>query len=432
MAGVEKHPGPRTLQQILLDKKNEKEEKKFVEMLTTNGRNRIVFQEADGEIFLMGETSTVKKVLLCPQMTIEELMDLLRNKVEVSSFTSTLCEIIPKLTHKIRSKMFTAAQASRYLQQILTVRGIGGRYGGKKYGEGEQPEGWPSPKAQDQDPRLVWAKFEGPAKSTFEVNTKIIRSFLEHFGYEPDTHFEDPDEPDEPQQAEEFRTSSSRASVISAIGKPLPCLSPMSTPPTSPPSRPPSQPPSKGQRLPKLYRQISARHRKFFKQGQVLRQILGNGACLYGCIAFHIFQNENSFRNIRKACHRFLKETWNMLGGMAEQEESLFPVQNFTIFNEKQFVSFDTVEEWLNFLQTDKSLQLYSEMETETQNIANFFGLDINIFHYNNTTRYETNYIPMPDIHNLSPWRRDNLEYGNTIYIYHKLDDHFDVIVNKP
>ena len=440
LAGVESHPGPRTMEELLKDRREERAEKKRYQEYQENKRNRIVFQEVDGETCIMGGKDIISKIRISPDIKVSDLINLISaKKEEEEEFHSTLSEVFPKMDVKYKSKEWKVSKARKYLLKILTVRNIGVKlcFGGKKYREGNRPEGWPSEIQCNRNPKLKWDTFEGPSKCSLSICNIIIESFLRQFLYDPTCH------DDHSMEEQGGSQASPRPSVVTSIHKsssspPLSPMTPldlslMSSLNLSMSLSPPSLPPQKKQKLglPELFKEIKERHKKYFSSDLVVRQILGNGSCLYGCVSFHMYRSELHFTRLRMECHKFLKDTWAYLGEEVHRTtEALFPLRNLTLFGDSSFVSFENVQEWINFLQDERSLTLFTEMEIESQNVANYFGITVEIYHYNKNSFYHSEFKPKPEIHQFSPWiRKPN---PSNLVVYHEIDSHFEIIVQRP
>ena len=113
--------------------------------------------------------------------------------------------------------------------------------------------------------------------------------------------------------------------------------------------------------------------------------------------------------------------------GHDEDYSTIFP-QEFIIAGEVEKVTIDTVQDWLEFLQTEQSLYMYSELEVETQSLANFLNSSIKMLNFNSSVAYMNTYNPQPEIAIRSPYFGSS---GKTMLIYHEIDSHFDIVVNK-
>lgn len=60
------------------------------------------------------------------------------------------------------------AQAS----QFLSLHGFGHKDSGKRFGEGNPPDGWPTP--------FVWERYGGPSTATIDMNTQIMLGLMNH------------------------------------------------------------------------------------------------------------------------------------------------------------------------------------------------------------------------------------------------------------
>ena len=182
-----------------------------------------------------------------------------------------------------------------------------------------------------------------------------------------------------------------------------------------------------------LYRQIPQAHRDHLNldNDKVIRRILGNGTCLYGCASYFINGSENLEKtmDLRRRAHKFLKDTWADLDG---NFANLFFPHEFVIAGKVAKVSVGNAAEWLQFLQTENSLFAYTEFEIETQNLANFLDITITTFNYCSTFKYTATYTPTPEIARRSPYDLLGSPSKNSMMIvYHEIDSHFELIVNR-
>ena len=182
-----------------------------------------------------------------------------------------------------------------------------------------------------------------------------------------------------------------------------------------------------------LFREIPEKHKNHMNlsQDKVIRKIVGNGMCLYGCASFYFYNCEDleKAKDLRRQAHRFIKETWKDL----KQEDNLagiFPAE-FIVGGQVEKVTLGSVNEWIRFLQTDESLFAYTEFEVETQSLANFMNTTIKTFNYSRSYEYLNTYTPTLELAQRSPFY-DNLgSSSRTMLIYHEVDSHFEIIVNR-
>ena len=180
-----------------------------------------------------------------------------------------------------------------------------------------------------------------------------------------------------------------------------------------------------------LCRDIPQDHRDHLNldDNKVIRRILGNGTCLYGCASYFLNGSENveMTKDLRRRAHKFLKNSWADLDGHADL---LFPTE-LMIAGEVEKVSISSVAEWLGFLQTEKSLFAYTEFEVETQSLANFLNITIEVFNFSSAYQYLTTYTPTPEIAVRSPFRDFLGSSSSSMIVYHEIDSHFEIIVNR-
>ena len=182
-----------------------------------------------------------------------------------------------------------------------------------------------------------------------------------------------------------------------------------------------------------LYREIPLIHRADFGENQVIRKILGDGSCLYGCASYFVneLEDKEETKELRRRAHKFLKDTWADLG-QDEDHAILFP-QEFIIAGEVSKVTLNSASDWLQFLQTEQSLKAYTEFELESQNLANYLNSTIKIFNFNSSVSYMNTYTPTPQIAVLSPYNGllEPNSINRTMLVYHEIDSHFEMIVNR-
>ena len=112
-----------------------------------------------------------------PFMTrINEILQKARRQNESSEY---------KMDQKSRFHIFADIGSARWTgasriraqtSQILSLHGFGHKDSGSRLGEGDPPEGWPTP--------YVWARYRGPSTATISMNTQILLGIV-HFGKAP-------------------------------------------------------------------------------------------------------------------------------------------------------------------------------------------------------------------------------------------------------
>ena len=112
-----------------------------------------------------------------PLMTkIQEILQKTRRLNESSEY-----KMYPKsrfhLFADIGSAQWTGCSRIRaQTSQILSLHGFGHKDSGNRFGEGDPPEGWPTPYA--------WERYGGPSTATIDMNTQILLG-LAHYGKAP-------------------------------------------------------------------------------------------------------------------------------------------------------------------------------------------------------------------------------------------------------
>ena len=92
-----------------------------------------------------------------------------------------------------------------------------------------------------------------------------------------------------------------------------------------------------------------------------MRKIAGTGGCLYGCIAHLLYNDESLFGEKRKQLHSFLKDTWDLIGWV-QLIENQMPLVNLITARDVEPFTIQSIPEWLDFLQTERSLTTYTEL----------------------------------------------------------------------
>ena len=73
----------------------------------------------------------------------------------------------------IGSAQWTGASKIRaQASQFLSLHGYGHKDSGKRFAEGDPPDGWPTP--------YVWARYGGPSTATIDMNTQIMIGIMHH------------------------------------------------------------------------------------------------------------------------------------------------------------------------------------------------------------------------------------------------------------
>ena len=113
-----------------------------------------------------------------------------------ASFMSRINEVLQKARRRNESSEYKMAQKSRFhifadigsaqwtgaskiraqTSQILSLHGFGHKDSGNRFGEGDPPEGWPTPYA--------WERYRGPSTATTAMNTQILLGMV-HYGRAP-------------------------------------------------------------------------------------------------------------------------------------------------------------------------------------------------------------------------------------------------------
>ena len=181
-----------------------------------------------------------------------------------------------------------------------------------------------------------------------------------------------------------------------------------------------------------LCREIPTEHKNYLNLGnnKVIRRILGNGTCLYGCASYFINGSEDleMTKDLRRRAHKFLKDSWADLEG--NFADLLFP-HEFIISGEVEKVNIRSAVDWLRFLQTEQSLFAYTEFEIETQNLANCLNTTITTFNFSSSYKYMSTYTPTPELAMHSPFYNLLGSSSTSMVIYHEIDSHFELIVNR-
>ena len=73
----------------------------------------------------------------------------------------------------IGSAQWTGASKIRaQASQFLSLHGYGHKDSGKRFAEGDPPDGWPTP--------YVWTRYGGPSTATISMNTQILMGIMHH------------------------------------------------------------------------------------------------------------------------------------------------------------------------------------------------------------------------------------------------------------
>ena len=92
-----------------------------------------------------------------------------------------------------------------------------------------------------------------------------------------------------------------------------------------------------------LYKKIPQKHRSYFDENQMIRKIIGDGSCLYGCASYFLNEVEDreTMKDLRRRAHKFLKDTWADLD--EDQVHALLFPQEFIVAGEVSKRTFDSV-----------------------------------------------------------------------------------------
>ena len=183
----------RTNKQINSDIKFDKEVEKLV---TKECRRVLVISLRDDVGVMSGEKSCIDLVNSREDLTIKDLVNHMKGLGESTAkadfvYESTAAAIhFPPLERKFDGPTWDFQFAKNTVTQWFTILGYG-RYGSKKYKkEQDEPPFWPDSES--------WTTFEHPSYSNLETINKILRSMMEFYGLNPETHHTEVINPDEP------------------------------------------------------------------------------------------------------------------------------------------------------------------------------------------------------------------------------------------
>ena len=84
--------------------------------------------------------------------------------------------------------------------------------------------------------------------------------------------------------------------------------------------------------------------------------ISGDGACLYNAIAVFLYEDESQAPQLRRMAHQYICTHW----WYWKQYITLPFKEVVGVGKAREFVSFETEDQLLDFLQTDRSLLMWS------------------------------------------------------------------------
>ena len=133
------------------------------------------------------------------------------------------------------------------------------------------------------------------------------------------------------------------------------------------------------------------------------------------------------FKELRWPAQQFLIRIWDL---MDVESFMSFPLV-VTIVGERDRI-LKSVEEYRSFLMEESSMTSYCESNIELQNLSNFLNITIHCFTYNQNAHNWHHFYPMENIVGFSEGAYATHDDANSVVLYHKYKDHYEVIVSRP
>ena len=149
-------------------------------------------------------------------------------------------------------------------------------------------------------------------------------------------------------------------------------------------------------------------------------KIVGNGACLENCTAMHLFKDQALGVKVKRIVNDHMVSNLDYYSNMIQ-----YPYKEF-IFAEQDYIVINTPDELKDFLQSDRSLTVYSN-DQEILAIANLFNIRISIFSYNGESGYWNHVYPDPAFGAC----RDKETWAPNMSLYHNKNTHYDLLIEN-
>ena len=187
----------------------------------------------------------------------------------------------------------------------------------------------------------------------------------------------------------------------------------------------------KAEMLPRqsFVKEICDEHKHLIPEDHAIYPVPGDGSCLFGALAAHVYKDELQASNLRRLCHYYIVDNWWYF-----QHYLPMPfIETVGVGAESYRVCIDNHEELKNFLLSDTSLKCYSNSQVDFSALCNLFKMNIGIFTYGlgNLPPRWTWISPDPLLTEYSTTNPPFLDPLPNALLYHHDEVHYELLVHK-
>ena len=176
-------------------------------------------------------------------------------------------------------------------------------------------------------------------------------------------------------------------------------------------------------------KEICLEHKHLLPEDHVIYPVPGDGSCLFGALAAHIYKDETQASNLRRLVRYYMVDNWWYF--------QLFLSIPFTetvgVGSDSYRVFFDNYEDLKSFLLTDSSLKCYSNSQVDFAALCNLFKMNIGVFTYGlkNLPPRWTWISPDPLLAEYSTTGLPFVDHLPNALLYHHDEVHYELLVHK-
>ena len=165
--------------------------------------------------------------------------------------------------------------------------------------------------------------------------------------------------------------------------------------------------------------EVCQEHKHLIPEHLGVYVIPGDGSCLFGALAAHIYQDESQVMNLRRLCHYYMVENWWYYA----QFFALPFIETVGVGAESYSVHINNYDDLKSFFLSNNSLKCFNNSSIDFAVVANMFNMNIGVFTYglgNLPPRWSWVYpdplfIPSSNTYDFIPdallYHRDNVHY---------------------
>ena len=149
---------------------------------------------------------------------------------------------------------------------------------------------------------------------------------------------------------------------------------------------------------------------------------IGDGACFTNAIAVHVSKDEKESKNIKRRINHHIADNFD---NFYKFKLPLPYKETVGVGKGSKVVELETKEELLDFLRSEESLNVYSNAH-DVLAAANLFNTRIHTFTYTGDEGIWSEVVPHAEMSSCAEFKE---EWIPDIFLYHSMDNHFDLLV---